>query len=249
MRWTVASGEHYERNLTETLRRLVTLMSGPVIYDVGASYGFYTLSFAGQARWVYAFEPVSGTFEVLVRNVERNRLVNATAFKRALSDEETEAQINLYSSSGTNSLVWALPANHPAKLVGHEVVRVTTLDKIVAEERLLAPAIIKLDIEGAELQALRGGRQVISKTRPVLVLESRDEPWFDSGYSRAALLQEVSDHDYVLAGLSKDYDDLELHPVEDFDRVPIANIIGVPSERTELLEGIGPSAARVLQRL
>src|SRR2546429_963757 len=112
MRWTVAHGEHYERNLTEVLRRLVESLQGPIFYDVGASYGFYTLKFAERSRWIYAFEPVSATFAILSRNVQRNRVINATPFKLGVSDEDLEMPINLYSSSGTNSLFWALPDDH-----------------------------------------------------------------------------------------------------------------------------------------
>lgn len=249
MRWTVGGGEHYERNVTEMLRRLTGLLQGPIFYDVGASYGFYTLRFADESQWVYAFEPVRATFEMLCRNVQRNRVANATVFKLGLSDEEVEVPINLYSSSGTNSLMWTLPAHHPTKLIGREMIRVARLDDFVEREALRLPDLIKLDIEGAELLALRGGRQLISRSQPVIVLESRYEPWFNPGYSRAELLDELFGHGYLVAGLSERYDDFALYPLEEFEEALVVNIVAFPRGRKDLLEGLGTIGARVLQRL
>ena len=83
----------------------------------------------------------------------------------------------------------------------------------------------------------------------MLVLESRYEPWFDPGYSRAALLDELSDQGYVIAGLSERYDDFELHPLEEFEQAMVANIVALPRHRKDLLEGLGPISARVMQLL
>jgi FkbM family methyltransferase len=249
MRWTVAGGEHYERNVTEILRCLVELLEEPVFYDAGASYGFYTLKFAEKSRWMYAFEPVSATFATLSRNLQRNRVTNATPFNVALSDAELELPINLYSSSGTNSLFWSLPDDQPVKLVGRETVRVTKLDDFVEREGLQPPGLIKLDVEGAELPALRGGRELISRNQPVLVLESRDEPWFDPGYSRGALVDELFNQRYFVTGLSERYDDFELHPLDEFQQAMVANIVAFPRHRRDLLEGFGAIGARVLRLL
>jgi FkbM family methyltransferase len=150
MRWTVGGGEYYERNLTATLERLIQMLEQPVVYDVGANFGFYTVKLCDTAEWVYAFEPVTATFEVLQENIRRNRLHNVTAFELALFDTAAEMPMKLYSSSGTDSLVWTLPSDHPAKLVGTEMVKVTTLDLAVDERRLRLPDLIKIDVEGAE---------------------------------------------------------------------------------------------------
>jgi FkbM family methyltransferase len=245
MRWTVASGEHYERNVTEWIQRLTLALGKPVIYDVGASYGFYSLRLADESAWVYAFEPVLQTFEILERNLRRNGVKNATPFKVALADHRGEVPINLYSSSGTNSFVWALPPDHPAKLIGREVVQVTTLDQFAQDNRLEPPGIIKLDVEGTELQAIRGGREVISRAKPFLILESRDEPWFDPGYSRDTLIGELLLQDYVVAGLSKSYDDFELYPRESFESAEVVNLLCIPRQRTQMVRRLGAVVERL----
>lgn len=239
MRWTVASGEHYERNVTVTLLHVVELLDSPVFYDVGANYGFYTMKLAPKARWVYAFEPVAETFRILSDNITRNRLSNVSAFELGLFDAESDVPINLYSSSGTNSIVSTLPPDHPAKLVGCELIHVVRLADLVEREALLSPDVIKLDVEGAELPALRGARRLIASSSPILLLESREEPWVDQAYSRAALLQELHGLGYVVGGLSQNYDDLMLYPLEQFERANVVNILGVPRRRESVLERLG----------
>jgi FkbM family methyltransferase len=239
MRWTVGGGDYYERNLTATLERLIHMIERPIVYDIGANFGFYTVKLCRDAQWVYAFEPVTATFEVLQQNIHRNLLANITAFKLALFDSDTEMPMKLYSSSGTDSLLWTLPNEHPAKLLGTEMVRVSTLDLVIEEKRLRPPDLMKIDVEGAELPVLRGARRVISRTQPVLALEARPEPWFDSGYSRDALFRELFRHGYVLAGLSRAYDDFKLYEVEQFDSAEVVNVIAVPSKRRCLLEELG----------
>jgi FkbM family methyltransferase len=239
MRWTIASGEHYERNVTATLLHVVELLDRPVFYDVGANYGFYTMKLAPQARWVYAFEPVAETFRILSENVAHNGLRNVSAFKLGLFETESEVPINLYSSSGTNSIVLTLPPSHPAKLVGRELIRVVRLEDLVEREGLLSPDVIKLDVEGAELAALRGARRLIASSSPIILLESREEPWVDQAYSRASLLRELHGLGYVVAGLSENYDDPVLYPLEQFEQANVVNIIAVPRRGESVLKRLG----------
>jgi FkbM family methyltransferase len=247
MRWTVADGEHYERNVTEALTRIAHVLERPVFYDIGASYGFYTIKLAQAADWVYAFEPVTETFELLNNNIRRNRIENISTFKVGLFDEEADAPINLYSSSGSNSMVWALPDEHPAKLLGHETIHVVRLDDFAEREPLRPPDLIKLDVEGAELPALRGARRLIAASQPVLVLESLHEQWFDPRYSRSALLAELEDMGYLVAGLSQVFDDFELYPVEEFEQAKVVNLLALPRQRSDLLERLEPMSARLLR--
>lgn len=247
MRWTVGGGEHYERNVTEVLSRIASLIKNPIFYDIGASYGFYTVKLAQEVKWVYAFEPVTETFRLLSNNVKRNKIENVTTLQVGLLDKEIEIPINLYSSSGTNSLVWALPEDHPAKLLGHETIHAFRLDDLAERDSLPPPDLIKLDVEGAELPALRGARRVIASGRPVIVLESLLEPWFDPGYSRSELLEELADLDYLVAGLSQKFDDFELYPLEEFEEAKVVNLVAIPRSRMDLLEGLAPISARLLR--
>lgn len=71
MAWCFASGEYYEKNVLYWIDKVMALRSGPVLYDIGANYGYFALRYAQLCRQVYAFEPVSKTFAVLERNVKK----------------------------------------------------------------------------------------------------------------------------------------------------------------------------------
>lgn len=232
MAWAFHGTSYYERNVVHWFERLIARMDRPVVFDVGANCGFYTLLLSSRARWVYAFEPVAETFEILHRNLRENGLTNVTPLRLALADTAGPATIKLYSSSANNSTVVTLPRDHPAKLVGEEQIRLATLDDLVVSGEARDPDLIKLDIEGGELDALRGGRETIARARPIMIVENHPEPWFDAGFSRQQLIEEIARHRYDVYGLAEDVDDFELHTASD---TSVVNLLAVPSEKADML--------------
>jgi tRNA/tmRNA/rRNA uracil-C5-methylase (TrmA/RlmC/RlmD family) len=109
MRWAFSSGTYYERNVTHALYELTLALGRPVVYDVGANGGYYTLALAPVAERVHAFEPVASTFEILRRNVNANNLRNVSLFQVGLSEKTMKAQMSIFSTSAINSTVCSLP--------------------------------------------------------------------------------------------------------------------------------------------
>jgi FkbM family methyltransferase len=232
MAWCFEDGDYYEKSVVHWFSRIVDATPDPVIYDVGANYGYFSLRFAHCARAVYAFEPVARTFEVLEHNVQDNGLRNVRAFRLGLAQQTGEMRIHVYSSSGNNSLYRRkLPPGHSLKLIGTETVRVVRLDEIVDREALLPPSVVKIDVEGAELDVLRGGASTFRTHRPFVLLEFGETASRDAGYSGEDLLRELEGHGYRLLGLSGRSSDLALHAREAFDRAAVSTVIAVPPGR------------------
>ena len=233
-----ANGDYYEKNVSYWLERILPYTQNKVYYDIGANYGYFCLKLAPKARYVYAFEPVSQTNEILLRNIKRNKLSNIIVYKLGLSDKKASAEINLYRSSGHNSLFLRgdLKA-YPNHQVGQEVIDLVTLDDLIQEERLGPPDLIKIDIEGGELYALRGAREVIKKYQPVLVVEYLEigEVYQDANYVRNDLLTELESHNYVIYGIPADFTDLTVYPRAKFDTIEITNIIALPKSMEDLI--------------
>lgn len=229
MAWCFASGEYYEKNVLHWLDTIMARRPNSVLYDLGANYGYFTLRYAPICRHVYAFEPVSKTYEVLGRNVTKNHLANVTSFRVALGESPSVATIHLYSSSGNNSLFSRrLPEGHSLKSKGVEVVPVTSLDVITKEHSLLPPDVMKIDVEGAELPVILGGLRTIATHRPFIIIEYGGETCRDAGYNQEEIRTLIEENGYEVAGLSSETEDLTLYRGGDFERVNIANLVCIP---------------------
>jgi FkbM family methyltransferase len=157
----------YERKDFLMLRRLVP--RGATFVDVGANIGWYSLHVAAAdptAR-VYAFEPVPSSFDWLRAGVELNGLRNVEAVPTAVSDRTGD--VVLYVDEAIAAAAAAAPASGGDELRGVRC-RATRLDDF-ARERDVAPDVMKLDIEGGELAALRGAEHILATHRPVVFCE------------------------------------------------------------------------------
>ncbi len=146
------------------------LRPGGVFYDVGANIGFLSLLAArlvGPAGRVAAFEPLPVNAAQLERNANLNGFTNVTLVEAAVSSEAGVAQFD-----PANERVQArLAENAVAASQGLVAVRAVTIDGWRTETDFPLPGLIKIDIEGAEIAALRGAHEVIEASRPVLLIE------------------------------------------------------------------------------
>ena len=160
----------YELDVLKRIRQLLArrATSGAAI-DVGAFIGTHSVYFARfcSLRPVISFEPNAGTFPILLSNVRQNSLEDAIVpFNQALGSRPGRAK------------VLAAPANNPGsssvRYLGDGStgdVQVSTLDREVSEQQLGFIALIKIDVEGAELEVLRGGTKTILANLPLLCIE------------------------------------------------------------------------------
>ncbi len=152
------------------------LQPGDTFCDVGAHFGYFSLlasQLVGQNGRVLAFEASRSTFGVLQKNLLP--FANATALHQAASDVDKPMVFNEFPPlfSEYNSLV--LPEtknapwmkNNPAQ---RTAVAGVQLDGFFAEGKI-NPNIIKIDVEGAEPQVLRGMAHFLQEDSPILVME------------------------------------------------------------------------------
>lgn len=152
--------------------------TGDVILDVGTNIGETLLHFAklvGSGGFVYGFEPDQVNFENVQRNIGLNTFSNLRVFNVGVSDQK--ATPRLYRVNPHNLGMNRILADDEAH--GFEdftTIETDTLDNIVAENGIGRVALIKIDIEGYEMHALRGARRLIAVHKPTLFIEV--------GYSR-----------------------------------------------------------------
>lgn len=166
------SGLRFEWNELEFLLKMI--WPGTTFVDIGANAGLFTLAAATKLRGsdsaIYAFEPCSGTFDILERNIRLNRLKDIHAFRLALSDRPGVASlwVNARLKDGLNSL--KDPSHPDAQVVGRVEVQTASLDEFIQEKGITRVDVMKVDVEGAELLVFRGARKLLSREDAPLIL-------------------------------------------------------------------------------
>lgn len=166
---TVVTGL-FQRDETRLFRRLA--QPGMTFLDVGAYVGYFTIlasGWVGSAGRVYAFEPDTLAYHYLVRNISANACGNAFAINKAVSDRATTTSL-VRDPKGPESFLTSGPPD-----AGSVVVETITLDSVLEEANWPAVDIMKMNIEGSELLALRG-MQEISRRNPALHLVMEFNP-------------------------------------------------------------------------
>lgn len=151
-----------------------TVREGQVIIDAGAWVGPYTLLFSKlvkeQGR-IYAFDPDPVALAILRHNVAANHLANVRIEPVCLSNSTGKTRLKSFSKTGRFGGSDSTIISPLQKEVTREItVETTTIDKY-CEENNIRPHGIKIDVEGAEGLVIEGGRSIIQKCSPWVLLE------------------------------------------------------------------------------
>ncbi len=192
--WTAAVDNGYESAVMSLLPHLVE--SGAVVYDLGANIGMYAkqfLSLANEAGYVYCFEPNPLAIHYLSINLARTGADNYLILPLAVSD-----------GFGTTELVvnpdnLALGSSYFQKRGIRINVRSAALDDVIESYGLRPPDVIKMDIEGGEVVAIRGMLQTIEKYNPVLIFELHGR------HAATETLRHLEAYDWQIAGDDRHY--------------------------------------------
>jgi FkbM family methyltransferase len=159
----------HEPMVQEALRR--TLPEGGTLYDVGANLGFMTLVGArlvGPAGTVVSIEPEPENVAAIEANAALNGLDTITVIAAAAAADTGPVEV-----IGVRDTLWTRLAEvgeHPMERERLTVPGVR-LDELVYERGVRAPDVVKIDVEGAELQVLAGMTRLLRDCRPAIVAE------------------------------------------------------------------------------
>ena len=133
---------------------------GDIVIDVGAAFGFYSIVASkkvGKQGKVVAIEPQPDSFEMLNKNIKLNKLTNISTLNHAVSSKKTT--LKLYSSYST---VQERAGQNPQQYIE---VSADNLDNLLGQLAIDEANLIKVDVEGAELEVLKGATGILSKSR------------------------------------------------------------------------------------
>lgn len=193
----------YERPIQQAIAS--HLMPGDTFFDIGANVGFFSLIAArcvGKDGRVYAFEPVPQNADAITRSAQLNGFDIIRVFPEAIAATTGRAELLLARHIGGAALA---SAETPPDMTGHLEVDVTTLDDAIVQRGLRPPTLIKLDVEGAELNAFRGMMETLRTHRPKIIYEV-DDPTREGLDRKARLIAALlTSAGYALAALPASY--------------------------------------------
>jgi len=163
--------DRYEREELAFVRSL--LKPGDIAIDVGAHVGFFTVQMAaavGSAGRVYAFEPLDANADLLERSLVENRFEDRVSFQRAAVGTAPGSATLTFPSETLNSGGAYLLRDGTMPLEGNQTktVPLVTLDTLDVQRPV---RFIKMDVEGAEPQVIRGAMGLLKHDRPVILSE------------------------------------------------------------------------------
>jgi len=167
-KWIIGSGVNgywlgsYELKKVSLFIKTIKDKKLKVIYDIGAHVGYYTLissKCVGDKGIVYSFEPNPQNIFYLKKHIEINKINNVSIIERAVSNFIGTVNFDITSNTSTGKIA---DKGVPIQSI--------TIDYFVFKNNNNPPEIMKIDIEGAELDALKGAKETITKFHPIIFL-------------------------------------------------------------------------------
>jgi FkbM family methyltransferase len=149
------------------------LRPGDTAVDVGAHIGFFAMQMAalvGPTGRVYAFEPLAANAELLERSIAENSFNGRVVFQRAAVGATSGSAALTFPVETLNTGGAYILRDGTDVLMGHlkTTVRLTALDDLDLRRPV---RFIKMDVEGAEPQVVRGARRLLEADRPIILSE------------------------------------------------------------------------------
>jgi FkbM family methyltransferase len=216
------------------------LQPGHVFIDGGANIGELVLQAArrvGARGRVLAVEPVADVRRRLAENVALNQLNNIAIVDVALGG--VDEQRTFFSGSGEYCAdsSFMKPDSYSGRPVIVECLR---LDTLIARERLERVDLLKLDLEGAEFEAVHGATELLSPggRRPIVIFEYHAEASARAGWTLPQMAAFFADRDYAVHAVTPtgygDPVDVEAVTQSVARGVPYLDLMAVPAEKANV---------------
>jgi FkbM family methyltransferase len=169
--WSVFYYGAYAKDELRVLEKLIKASKGTTILDIGANIGHHSLYFASFGKETHAFEPLGVLAKEIARKKQKNNLKLIHIHEIALGEKNQTMEFFPPSSNntGTGSFV---NVNFNTKPI---LIKVFNGDQYIAQKKIGDIGLIKIDVEGFEIQVLKGLKQTLSANRPIDFIECTQE--------------------------------------------------------------------------
>ncbi|MFK7946489.1 MAG: FkbM family methyltransferase [Saprospiraceae bacterium] len=164
---------------------LSTIKSEACIIDVGANLGYYTLNFAKVAPngKVFAFEPHPLNLNKLKKNIALNPFTNITIHDMAVGKENGRLCLEVAEKNNLGTSRVVLDKSRK------QDIQVITLDNFIKGQNISEINVLKIDVEGFEMDVLQGAVEVIREHKPILFVELCDKHLRNYGSSALDMIE------------------------------------------------------------
>lgn len=190
-----------------------------IFFDLGAHYGYYSILMSklySQSK-VFAFEPDKGVLEIL----KKNKKDNVNIIPKAVGSFNGKAKF--YSFDLLTSGVSTLNIENVKKYIFVQQkpkeyeVEVITLDSFCEENKTI-PDFIKIDVEGAEEEVLKGSENLLKNYSPIIALEVFFRPLIPENYQNAINILKNNGFKMFAINESGDLEEIDYRNIKDYFR-------------------------------
>ena len=176
-----------------------------LVFDVGANtgeYSEYILSLNPNV-FIHCFEPVSKTFETLEKKIRCKDSQNIYLNNIGLSDKAEQVEMFIYGeNAGSNSIYYSDYHANKSNGITKELVQLTTLDEYINEKKITRIDLLKIDVEGHELNVIKGGINAINVGIVKCLQFEYNYFWKKAGNRIQEMIMVLDEYDYRIYRLT-----------------------------------------------
>ena len=193
----------YEMPVQEILAKY--LQPEDIFYDIGANVGFFTIVAAklvGSSGKVYAFEPEPENVSTLQHNIQINKFLHVTTIEKAVSCTTGQEKLLLSDYCGGHTLATISSQANSRQAINIDVI---SIDDLVKLKEIEPPTLVKIDVEGAEIDVLYGMSQTIKECKPIIIYEVDDKKPENLHSKQKEIDTFLQKNDYEIKNLAESY--------------------------------------------
>jgi len=137
--------------------------------DIGAFCGDTSLVFLNyNPHKIYAYEPVKSTYDVLIKTIQKNKINKIDPINKGMGEKNDVMKIySNVESAACSSIVYNQSTSNSQQKIIEEQIEIDTIDRECNDKKI---GLIKMDIEGFEYYAIKGGLKTIQRDKPILLI-------------------------------------------------------------------------------
>lgn len=205
-----------------------------VVFDIGANLGWYTTFFSDRVKECHSFEPSQEIFKRLVKNCNLNSVKNCILNNYAIGNYNGDT--NFYEFQDLYHGLSSLSDFNREDSICKQT-KIMTIDSYAKKENIYKIDLIKIDVEGSELNVLKGSKNLLSgENKPYLIIELNETTSREFGYKPYDIICYLEKYGYTFYIV----ENMQLTKLCDYNQnLHGINVLCVPEIKYDHLKNLG----------